>query len=228
MNGVHDLGGTEGLGRVAPLKEEEEPVFYADWERAVFAMLVPSLLAGINLDEFRHGIEKMHPAEYLSSRYYEHWLHTMEQNLIAKGVIDQKDLEEKARFYLENPGAPLPDRQDAEQTETLLGVMSAGASTKMPREGDPAFKPGQIVRVKNYHPSGHTRAARYLRGKTGVVDRVYDSFVFPDTNSSGQGENPQFVYSVRFDAQEVWGPETSDPAQTIYFDLWEPYLEVAQ
>src|SRR5881397_4081894 len=138
MNGVHDLGGTEGLGRVAPTKEGEEPVFYSDWERAVFAMLVPSLLAGINLDEFRHGIERMHPAEYLSSRYYEHWLYTMEKNLTEKGVID------------------------AEQTKTLLEIMHAGVSTRMPKQGEPQFKPGQVVRVRNHHPSGHTRLARYL------------------------------------------------------------------
>jgi nitrile hydratase beta subunit len=227
MNGVHDLGGTEGLGSVAPTREGEEPVFYSDWERRVFAMLVPSLLAGINLDEFRHGIERMHPAEYLSSRYYEHWLHTIEKNLVSKGVIDSKELGEKTRYYRENPDAPLPERQDAEQTKTLLEIMHAGASTKMPTSASAKFKPGQTVVVKNYHPSGHTRAARYLRGKHGVVDRVYDSFVFPDTNSKGEGENPAYVYSVRFDAQEVWGPDTSEPNETIYFDLWEPYLEAA-
>jgi nitrile hydratase subunit beta len=227
MNGVHDLGGTEGLGPVAPTKEGQEPVFYADWERAVFAMLVPALLAGINLDEFRHGIERMHPAEYLSSRYYEHWLYTIENNLLEKGVIDPKELEEKIRHYRENPDAPLPDRQDPEQTKTLLEIMRAGASTRMANDGEPRFKPGQMVRVKNYHPSGHTRAARYLRGKQGVVDRVHDSFVFPDTNAKREGENPQFVYSVRFDPQEVWGPDTSEPRATIYFDLWEPYLDAA-
>ena len=227
MNGVHDLGGTVGLGPVAPVNEQEEPVFYSDWERRVFALLVPSLLAGINLDEFRHGIERMHPAEYLSSRYYEHWLHTIEKNLMEKGVLDPKELEERVRYYKENPEAALPDREDAEQTKMLLEIMRTGASTKMPKNAEPAFKPGQPVQVRNYHPSGHTRLARYLRGKHGVVERVYDSFVFPDTNSKGEGENPQFVYCVRFDAQEVWGPETSEPNETIYFDLWEPYLEAA-
>lgn len=225
MNGVHDIGGTEGLGPVGPTKEGEEPVFYADWERAVFGMLLPSLLAGMNLDEFRHGIERMHPAEYLSSRYYEHWLHTMEKNLTEKGVIDAQELEEKIRYYKDNPDAPLPDRQDAEQTNLLLQVMRAGASTKQPTSAEPRFKPGQTVRVNNYHPSGHTRSARYMRGKQGVVERVYDSFVFPDTNSKLEGENPQHVYNVRFEAQEVWGTETSERNETIYFDFWEPYLE---
>jgi nitrile hydratase subunit beta len=225
MNGVHDLGGTDGLGPVAPIKEGEEPLFYADWERATFAMLVPSFLAGINLDEFRHGIERMHPAEYLSSRYYEHWLHTYEKNLTEKGVIDPDEFEEKVRYYRENPDAPLPDRQDPEQTKQLLDVMHAGASTRMPAQGEPKFKPGQPVRTRNHHPSGHTRLPRYLRGKQGVVDRVFDSFVFPDTNSRREGENPQYVYSVRFEAQEVWGAETSEPNETIYFDCWESYLE---
>lgn len=227
MNGVHDLGGTEGLGPVAPLKEDEEPVFYSDWERGVFSLLVPVLLAGVNLDEFRHGIERMHPAEYLSSRYYEHWLHTYETNLVEKGIVEEQELQEKIRYYRENPDAPLPQRDDPEQTKTLIGVLRAGASTKMPKDGEPQFKPGQTVRVKNYHPSGHVRIARYLRGKQGVVERVYDSFVFPDTNSKGEGENPQFVYSVRFEAQDVWGAETSEPNQKIYFDLWEPYLDAA-
>lgn len=223
MNGVHDLGGLEGLGPVNPTKDE--PVFYSDWERATFSMLLPALLAGINLDEFRHGIERMHPAEYLSSRYYEHWLHTMERGLIEKGVITEEEMAERTRRYLEDPDAPLPEREDEGQVKTLLEVMHAGASTKMPTEGTPRFRPGDRVQVRNEHPSGHTRMARYLRGKQGVVDRVYDSFVFPDTNARGAGENPQYVYSVRFDAAHVWGEGTSEPRQTIYFDLWEPYLE---
>lgn len=225
MNGVHDLGGLEGLGPVNPI--EDEPIFYSDWERKVFAMLLPALLAGINLDEFRHGIEQMHPVAYLSSRYYEHWLHTMEKGLVAKGVISADELEERRRHYLENPDAPLPERSDPEQVKMLLDVHHAGASTRMATDRQPGFKAGDAVRVKNIHPTGHTRAARYLRGKHGVVERVYDSFVFPDTNSNREGENPQYVYCVRFEATHVWGSETSQPNETIYFDFWEPYLEAA-
>lgn len=227
MNGVHDLGGLEGLGPVNPTKQGKEPAFHSEWEKSVFSMLVPALLAGINLDEFRHGIEKMHPVEYLSSRYYEHWLHTMAHGLIEKGVISEAEFEERTRHYLDNPDAPLPERSDPEQVKLLLDVLHAGASTKMPTDATPRFKVGETVRVKTYHPSGHTRAARYMRGKQGVVDRVYDSFVFPDTNSRREGENPQYVYSVRFEAAHVWGAETSEPNETIYFDLWEPYLEAA-
>jgi nitrile hydratase subunit beta len=225
MNGVHDLGGLEGLGAVNPTKEE--PVFYSEWEKTVFTMLVPALLAGINLDEFRHGIEKMHPAEYLTSRYYEHWLHTMANGLIEKGVISEKEMADRTREFLANPNTPLPDRSDPEQVKLLLDVLHAGASTKMPTTDSPRFKVGDKVKVRDYHPSGHTRCARYLRGKEGVVDRIHESFIFPDTNYNREGENPAHVYSVRFDAAHVWGPETSEPNQTIYMDLWEPYLASA-
>ena len=42
----------------------------------------------------------------------------------------------------------------------------------------------------------------------------------------GGGENPQWVYTVVFDATEVWG-EGADPTLTISIDAWESYLEPA-
>jgi nitrile hydratase beta subunit len=224
MNGVHDLGGLDGLGPVNPTKEGEEPYFHSDWEKTVFAMLLPALLAGINLDEFRHGIEKLHPVDYLSSRYYEHWLHTIEHGLIEKGVISTNELERRTKYFAEHPGAPLPECDDPEQVKMLLDILHAGASTKRETGASPRFKSGDTVAVRNDHPSGHTRSARYVRGKRGVVHRVYDSFVFPDTNARREGENAQYVYSVRFNAGDLWGEQTSEPNQAVYFDLWEPYL----
>jgi len=57
-----------------------------------------------------------------------------------------------------------------------------------------------------------------------VVERVYDAFVLPDANAHGDGENPQYVYSVRFEAEEVWG-DSAEPREVVYVDLWESYLE---
>ena len=37
------------------------------------------------VDQFRYGIEQMHPAEYLASRYYEHWVHTAEHYTTEAG-----------------------------------------------------------------------------------------------------------------------------------------------
>jgi hypothetical protein len=74
------------------------------------------------------------------------------------------------------------------------------------------------------HPRGHTRLPRYVRNKQGVVERVYDAFVLPDTNAHGQGEKPEYVYCVRFDAREVWG-DSAEPREVVHVDLWESYLE---
>jgi nitrile hydratase subunit beta len=223
MNGVHDLGGLDGLGSVNP--EADEPVFHSEWERVVFAMFIPFVFAGLNLDQFRHGVEKMHPVEYLSSRYYEHWLRTIEDGLVSKGVIDEQELEERVRHYLENPDAPLPEGGDPSQADRFIEIYRTGGSTRRDSDKRPRFKAGERVRVRNINPTGHTRCARYLRGKEGVVERVYDAFVFPDTNAKEEGENPQPVYNVRFDAAEVWGPARDREHHTLRFDLWEPYLE---
>jgi len=225
VNGVHDLGGMEGLGAVDP--PTEEPVFHTDWERRTFAMFLPFGMSGLNLDQFRHGIEKLHPVEYLTGRYYEHWLHTYESNFIAKGVISEEELERRTRHFLEHPDEELPEGGDPEQAEQFVEIYKAGASTRRPTDSPPAFQVGDRVRVKNIHPSGHTRCARYVRGKEGVVTEVYDAFVFPDTNSKEEGENPARVYNVEFDATELWGSDGGGERHTVRFDLWEPYLEAA-
>jgi nitrile hydratase len=50
---------------------------------------------------------------------------------------------------------------------------------------------------------------RYVRGKSGAVERDHGVFVFPDTNAIGQGEKPQHVYSVRFMGRELWGDQAN-------------------
>jgi nitrile hydratase len=86
------------------------------------------------------------------------------------------------------------------------------------------FKPGERVRARNIHPTGHTRLPRYARGKTGVIDRDHGVYVFPDTNAHSKGEKRQHVYSVRFAARELWG-EAGSARDSVYLDLWDDYLE---
>lgn len=92
MNGIHDLGGMHGMGPVDA--ESDEPIFHAEWERRMFSLLMATFASGIyNVDEFRHAIEKMAPADYLSTSYYEHWLHSLEQVMVEKGQFSQTELE---------------------------------------------------------------------------------------------------------------------------------------
>ena len=223
MNGVHDLGGMHGLGHVDV--EANEPVFHNPWEKATFGILLATMGQGLyNLDEFRHGIEVMNPANYLTSSYYEHWLETMEKNLIVKGIIDRDALEAKTQEFLKNPEASVPQREDPELANNLSQLVRGGASSSREVSAEPQFGVGDRVRTRNVHPQGHTRLPRYVRGKQGVVERVYDAFVLPDTNAHGGGENPEYVYCVRFEAKELWG-DSAEPREVVHVDLWESYLE---
>ena len=108
----------------------------------------------------------------------------------------------------------------------VLATLRAGDSGRLPDKVPAKFKPGQRVVVRNLNPLGHTRAPRYIRCKTGTIDRDHGVMIFPDTNAAGTGKTPQHVYSVRFEAREVWGPDA--PAkQAIYIDLWDDYLDPA-
>ena len=88
----------------------------------------------------------------------------------------------------------------------------------------PLFKVGQRVRARNIHPIGHTRLPRYARGRAGVIARDHGVYIFPDTNAHFLGEKRQHVYSVRFDARELWGPAAA-PHDAVHLDLWDDYLE---
>ena len=83
----------------------------------------------------------MHPVEYLAGRYYEHWLHTIEGGLVERGIIDEQELEERTRHFLENPDAPLPEAENAEQTDAFLQVYKAGASTRRESDKSRASRP---------------------------------------------------------------------------------------
>ena len=76
------------------------------------------------------------------------------------------------------------------------------------------------------NPSGHTRLPRYARGKRGCIEAVRGVFVFPDTHAHGQGEQPCWLYTVRFAARELWG-EAADAAASVTIDAFEPYLDPA-
>jgi len=94
MNGIHDMGGMQCMGPID--REENEPVFHEDWEGRVLGILFSTFVAGhYNVDMFRHAIERMGPAEYLETSYYEHWLHACEILLVERGVLTEAEIKEK-------------------------------------------------------------------------------------------------------------------------------------
>ena len=97
---------------------------------------------------------------------------------------------------------------------------------RMDADVPPRFEPGARVRTRTLHPLGHTRLPRYARGRVGTVDRDHGVFVFADASGDGRGKIPQHVYSVRFAARELWGPEAS-ARDAVYLDLWDDHLDPA-
>ncbi|HTE84381.1 MAG TPA: nitrile hydratase subunit beta [Dehalococcoidia bacterium] len=222
MNGVHDLGGMQDFGPV--VREENEPVFHAPWERVVYAISRAMGYAGINnIDEGRHAIERMDPAEYLGASYYERWLDGRTRLLREKGVITDKELDDRQAFFAEHPDTPAGAILKTPPTAAPPERPVTGAGYVRKAAGSPRFAPGDRVRTRVMQPKGHTRLPRYARGKPGVIERLHGTHVFPDANAHGLGEQPQPLYSVRFDAVELWG-ETAEPNQTVNIDLWETYL----
>ena len=88
------------------------------------------------------------------------------------------------------------------------------------------FKPGDRVRTKNIDPTSHTRLPRYARGREGVVEAVRGCHVFPDSVIAGRGEDPQWLYTVVFDGQQLWGAN-ADVTLTVSVEAFEPYLDPA-
>ena len=217
MNGVHDLGGMDGLGPVAP--ERDEPVFHHAWEGRVHAMTVASPTRS-NIDAGRHQRELIPGPEYLAMSYYEKWFRSLSELLLKHGLVTPEELAQGRA----DPGAP---RAEPRLTAEMVSLaMTRPSSYERDAPAGPLFQAGDAVRARNLHPGGHTRLPRYVRGRTGVVEAWRGCHVFPDSHAHGRGEDPRHLYAVRFSARELWGPQAS-PRDSVTLDLWEPYLERA-
>jgi len=212
MNGAHDTGGQMGFGPVR--HEANEPVFHADWERRMFALM--SAVAGDwTLDEDRSACEAMPHLNYVTASYYEHWLHGLEHLLVAHGFANAEEIATGRAAQPAKHVTPTP-------ASAVWPTVTARGSYMRDVARAARFKAGDKVTARRLNPEGHTRLPRYLRGHAGTIIRIHGAHVFPDSNSCGEGEDPQWLYTVEFKGSEVWGTATT---ATICADLWEPYLE---
>lgn len=221
MDGIHDLGGMDGFGAVdhAPA----EPTFHADWEGRVFATALATMAQGLyTMDSFRHAIERMEPAAYLTTSYYEHWLAAVERRLVEEDVLEAEALASRADAFAAGEATVLT-REDEELTAFVRALVDTGGDTERD-PAEPAFETGDAVRVRNVHPEGHTRCPGYVRRAEGTVQACYGAHVLPDSHAHGEGESPEPLYSVRFEGEELWGPD-AEAGTAVSVDLWEHYLE---
>ncbi len=217
MDGAHDMGGVAWSGPVEP--EPNEPVFHAPWERRAFALtMAMGMPGGWNIDMSRFAREDRPPQDYLGKSYYEIWLAGLERLMLERGLVAPDEIEAGRPLRAAKPVAKILSVED------VAAVLHRGGPTEREATSPAGFAVGDRVRAKTIHPPTHTRLPRYVRGHVGRIERVLGCHVFPDSNATGAGENPQWLYTVTFDGPELWG-EASDPGLKVSIDAWEPYLE---
>jgi nitrile hydratase len=209
------MGGFDRFGPINP--EENEPVFHSNWERRAFATNLAMAMTGSwNIDEARHARERLNPLLYWSSSYYEYRHYGLALQLVEQGHATEGEI---TTGRMSSPPRPV---KRVPAAAMIPGILSSGGPATRPSNLPQGFQPGDKVRARNITPDGHTRLVRYVRGKVGEIVLVHGTHVLPDSSAHGKGDNPQWLYTVRFTARELWGKDSRD---AVMVDLWESYLE---
>lgn len=225
MNGVHDMGGMHGFGSVAV---DDDAAFHDEWERSVFA--VEKLLryqSIYEVDRKRHALERLDPVTYLDASYFERWALGAEKLLLETGTVTDEEYADAIEAHDETGLFDL-DGADSDPEGELVELVHEAFRADADYERDPVeprFDAGDDIVVRNDHPSGHTRCPRYVRRAHGTIDAVHGTHVVPDEAAHGN-EAAEPLYSVRFEAEELWNDDTDGDA--VYIDLWERYLLSAE
>ncbi len=205
MDGVHDLGGRQGFGRVR--YRLDATAFHEPWEIRANALYAFAVRKGVfNMDEYRHAIERMEPRHYMAASYYERTLTSLATLCVEKGLFTRDELERRA-------GGTVP----------LASPSGPGRTNHAARE---QYAIGDRVRVRTDHVSGHARMPGYVRGKTGVVVGVSPAYPFPDAHAQAGEAADEPTYDVRFSSTELW-PDAADEA-SVHVGVFESYLERGQ
>jgi len=204
MDGVHDMGGRQGFGRIRYTRDAR--AFHDDWEVRANSLYAFAVRRGIfNMDEYRHAIERMDPRHYIAASYYERSVTSLATLLVEKGVVTREELETRAQGQFPLAGPSAPGRSNVAQRSR--------------------FDIGDRVRVRVDYVPGHVRMPGYIRGKAGVVIGQSPPYPFPDAHAHALPAQDEPTYDVRFRSDELW-PESSEAA-LVHAAVFESYLERA-
>lgn len=210
MDGIHDLAGMQGFGRVDHIADADVGgPFHHDWEAIGYGGIFLGVEKGIfSIDEVRHAVERLEPLYYLMTPYYERYVVGVASLLVEKGVLTQDELVAATR-------KPFPLARPA---------LSQG---RAPRQDRSLFAVGDRVRVRDDHFAGHVRYPAYCRGKVGTVThRTSAQWPFPDAIGHGRNDcGSEPTLHVEFTGADLWGDDTD--ASAVVVDLFETYLEPA-
>jgi nitrile hydratase len=210
-----DLGGLAIHERVLP--EPEGELFHAPWERQALAVTLAMGATGAwNIDMIRSVRETL--PDYRSLSYYEIWIRGLERMLIEHRLVDPDEIASGRMLSRARSGLRVL------RAVEVAGTLAKGAPTQRPATVPARFAIGDRVRTRIGPVAHHTRLPGYARGKIGRIDQLRGMHVFADSHAHGQGEQPQWLYTVLFSAGELWGDDAAH-GQCVSIDAWEPYLE---
>ena len=220
------MGGRVGDGSIDAGTGIYRP-FEESWHaRALALTLAAGTLGKWNLDASRHARERLSPADYMRSTYFEKWLCALANLLVEQGVVTESELAAPERIEVQNVC------KRALEPRNVENALRKGASTLRKTGSIPLHSIGDPVRTRKWAdnslvPKGHTRLPTYARDRRGIVVETHGAHVLPDSNGHFLGEAPEQLYSVKFTAQELWGPAAESPGDEVVLDLWESYLSPA-
>lgn len=219
-----DLGGQPGHGAVLP--EVEGELFHADWEPRVLALTLAMGATGSwNIDASRAARETL--ADYAQLDYYRIWLAALEKLMLRRGQLFADEITAGRMLH-----AAVPVLRTL-QAADVATALAKGTPTERPAASQARFAVGQWVRTRAEAVDHHTRLPGYVRGKRGRIERVLGAHVFADNHAQGLGESPQWLYTVVFDAAELWndrmrqgiGDGGGNDIADVSVDAWESYLQ---
>ncbi len=210
-----DLGGERGHGPVVP--EPEGDLFHAPWEPQALALTLAMGATGAwNIDMSRSARETL--PGYRSLSYYEIWIAGLEKLLVERGLVTSDEI---AAGRMLHPASPVGRVLKASDVRATL---ARGSPTERPATLPARFAVGDRVRTRAAESNHHTRLPAYARGKVGRIEEIRGVHVFADAHAQGLGEQPQWLYTVAFSGNELWGDEAPESVN-VSIDAWEPYLE---
>jgi len=214
MDSMHDLGGKQGFGPV-PVKSGDAP-FSHDWERRMWALARSGIAHGITIDWFRHGLERMVPADYLTFPCFKKWVTNYLMLMIDNGALT---MDEALQGHVQTP-------DDSAEPLTLAEVLdkNRGGAVNFEIETDagPAFSVGDTILTKRLSTAPHSRLPAYVRNACGTIITHHGAHALPDKGALGVHEG-EHLYTVSFSAVELWGPD-ANPRDTVTLELWESYF----
>lgn len=217
MDGVHDLGGRQGFGRVKWEDDEGHETFHAAWQARMWSIAMQLFAQWRNkpelwtLDWFRHVRERIDPIDYLTRSYFDQWAQSLFAILIDNGTATLEEVTGQ-----QGHAAGIPEGRRAKRSADVPA--SDGAA-------EPAFQIGKAVRTVPFIGSDHTRLPGYVRGRIGHIHSSHGPQIFADASARGDIRREP-LYTVAFAAADLW-PEAAGRRDMVYVDLWESYLEAA-